>query len=176
MGRRKFQRLRLAIFANSYCGKHLAKTLEAKYEENRDDALKEITLLANALNLRKQPLLDAIIKGRCLRRTISPKFFIHPKDASEIPIFLAIEQEMVEITDNKFMEDLLEVEDYTGGIFESAIERAAGNKLANVINDTIFNQRILELTRVYRNCYYRVAYRYKLPTIRILPFISRLIS
>ncbi len=175
MGMRKFQQLRLALFANSYCGKHLAKILGAKYEKNRDEALKEIYLLANALNLRKKLLFEVIVKGRCFHQTICPKYFTFPKDNSEIPIFLAVEKEMIEITDNRFMEELLEVEDYTSGILESAIERAVGNKLTNITDDSKFNQKIFELSKIYRGCYYRVAYRYKLPTIRIVPFIQRLI-
>jgi len=176
MGRRKFQRLRLALFANSYCGKRLTKILVARYDKNQSETLKEIFLLAKALNLKQDLLFEIIIKGRYLRRTICSKYFTCPKDNSEIPIFLAVEKEMIEITDNRFMEELLEVEDYTGGILESAIERAVGNKLTNISDDSKFNQKIFELSKIYRSCYYRVAYRYKLPTIRILPFIKRLIT
>lgn len=176
MGKRKYQELRLALFANSYCGKHLAKMLQVKYEDDRLVALKEITLLANALNFKKQSLREAVIKGKCFRQSLNSKCFVHQKDGVEIPIFLTIEKEMIEIAENRFMEDLLGVEDYNGGILESAVERAVGNKLTNIADNNKFNQRYFELGKTYRRCYYRVAYRYKLPTIRILPFILRLVD
>lgn len=176
MGRRKFQRLRLALFANSYCGKHLSKILKERSEKNQNEALKEVPLLANTLNLSRRLLFQVIVKEKTFFRLICPKNFTHPKDSIEIPLFLAIEKEMFEIGDSRFLESLLEVEDYTSGILSAAIERAAGNKLTNITNDGVFNRKILELSQNYRRCYYRVAYRYKLPTIRILPFILRLIS
>ena len=83
---------------------------------------------------------------------------------------------MVNISEKGFVEDLLKVDDYHGAVLQSAVERAVGNKLAKIDNDHEFNTRLLELEKSYLRCYYRVARRFKLPTIRILPFILRLIT
>lgn len=117
---------------------------------------------------------EVINKGRRFRKIIYANFFIHPKDVLEIPIFLAIEKEVIEIMEKKFMENLLEVDDYQGASLESAIERATGNQLTEIEDDHQFEKQLEELKRHYRSFYYRVAY--KLPTIRILPFILRLIT
>ncbi len=168
MGRRKFQELRIALFINSYSGFYLKRKLLV--------AKTEVTLLANGLNLNKQLLRESIFKGKCFRCFLEPDRFIFPKDKIEIPIFLAIEKEMVNISEKGFVEDLLKVDDYHGAVLQSAVERAVGNKLAKIDNDHEFNTRLLELEKSYLRCYYRVARRFKLPTIRILPFILRLIT
>lgn len=57
-----------------------------------------------------------------------------------------------------------------------AIERAAGNLLNNVEDDFVFDQQCKEMKKLCLKWYYKTAYRYKLPTTRIVPFVLRLIS
>lgn len=66
--------------------------------------------------------------------------------------------------------------DYDKAIMEPAIERVAGNHLKNIKDDKVFDAQLEELQRKYQNWYYTTAYKYKLPTSRIIPFILRLIN
>lgn len=176
MDRRKFQELRIALFINSYGGFLLKRKLLADHQNNPNLAKTEITLLANGLNLNKELLRESIFKDKCFRRFLEPDRFLFPKDKIEILIFLAIEREIINISEKGLIESLLEVDDYHGAVLQTAVERAVGNKLFDVDDDNEFSAKLLELEKSYLRCYYRVAYRYKLPTIRILPFILRLIS
>lgn len=143
MGRSKFQQLRLALFIRSYCSAHLIKKITADFQNDPDQAKTELSLLAGALNLKKYLLQSATLGERRLRCFIDPKKFLFPKDKFEIPIFLAIEKEMVDISKKGFVEDLLEVDDYHGAVLQSAVERAVGNKLAKIDNDHEFDTMLL---------------------------------
>jgi hypothetical protein len=57
-----------------------------------------------------------------------------------------------------------------------AIERAAGNILNDIEDDLLFEQQLTDLRKIYLKWYYKTAYKYKLPTTRIVPFILRLIT
>lgn len=57
-----------------------------------------------------------------------------------------------------------------------AIERVVGNNLKNIEDDSLFKQQLEDFKRKYAYWYYKTAYKYKLPTIRIVPFLLRLIS
>ena len=48
--------------------------------------------------------------------------------------------------------------------------------LSHFKDDNVFDAQLEELQRKYKNWYYATAYRYKLPTSRIIPFILRLIQ
>lgn len=61
-------------------------------------------------------------------------------------------------------------------MLSTAIERAVGNNLCNIDDDSIFEMQLDELQKVYRKWYYKTANRYKLPTPRIVPFVLRLIT
>ncbi len=176
MGGRKFQELRIALFINSYSGFRLKRKLLADHQNNPNLGKAEIILLANVLNLNKELLRESIFKDKCFRRFLEPDRFLFPKDKIEILIFLAIEREIINISEKGLIESLLEVDDYHGAVLQTAVERAVGNKLIDVDDDNEFSEKLLKLGKSYLCCYYRVAYRYKLPTIRILPFILRLIS
>lgn len=59
---------------------------------------------------------------------------------------------------------------------EPAIERVAGNHLCKVQDDREFEKKLILLKTKFKGYYYFVAYKYKLPTPRIIPFIIRIIS
>jgi len=66
--------------------------------------------------------------------------------------------------------------EYGNTLLSLAIERVAGNNLKNIKDDSEFERKLTILIKSYQHWYYCVAYRYKLPTLRILPYILRLIS
>jgi len=67
-------------------------------------------------------------------------------------------------------------DEYERPFLTLAIERIAGDKLTNIDDDYEFELKLEVLKVQYRRWYYRVAYKYKLPTPRILPFLWRLIT
>ncbi|MDO8639159.1 MAG: hypothetical protein Q7R43_06295 [Candidatus Daviesbacteria bacterium] len=162
---------RLALFLRSYSVYVILKQFKDKLDT------RTIKRLSNVLNLDTH-LLN--------------KFFISSKYPKELPnlnrltkylvpkekmlIYLEIEQEIINLTIEKQDMEKTSLEDYEKAIMEPAIERVAGNHLKNVKDDKVFDAQLEELKRKYQNWYYTTAYKYKLPTSRIIPFILRLIQ
>ena len=89
---------------------------------------------------------------------------------------MEIEREIINLTLEKQDKENTALEEYNKAIMEPAIERVAGNHLKNIENDKVFDTQLEELQRKYQNWYYATAYKYKLPTSRIIPFILRLVQ
>lgn len=91
-------------------------------------------------------------------------------------VYLKIEHEIINLTLEKQNKESTSLEDYDKAIMEPAIERAAGNHLYKIEDDNEFEEKLVILKTKFRTYYYSVAYKYKLPTPRIIPFIIRVIS
>lgn len=89
---------------------------------------------------------------------------------------MAIEKEIILLKIARQNKENIIHEDYEDVMLASAIERIAGNSLRNIKNDHLFEKRLEELQKLFRNWYYEVANNFKLPTSRIIAFILRLIS
>ncbi|MFH1536023.1 MAG: hypothetical protein ABIC96_03070 [Patescibacteria group bacterium] len=100
--------------------------------------------------------------------------YLVPKE--KMLVYLEIEHEIINLTLEKQDKENTAFEDYDKAIMEPAIERVAGNRLKNIEDDKVFDTQLEELKRKYQNWYYATAYKYKLPTSRIIPFILRLIQ
>jgi len=163
----KLPKVRLYLFTNSYSGKTIAAYLKDKYSENKLSGV--IRRLAFTLGINYHQLQKFIISDitpNCPYRRVPGK----------IRIYLEIENELGRLKEEKLDDYLTAKEDYHNQLLYPAIERAAGNSLTNIANDREFQEKLQEKVRKYTRIYYQVAYRYKLPTIRIVPFILRLIS
>ncbi len=57
-----------------------------------------------------------------------------------------------------------------------AIERVVGSTLGNVKDDNVFEEKLNQRIKDYHRIYYKTAYKYRLPTMRIIPFLLRLIT
>lgn len=68
------------------------------------------------------------------------------------------------------------LEDYEYALLSPAIERVVGNTLIRINDDYEFEIKLHESERLYTRWYYSIAYHYRLPTLRIIPFILRLIN
>jgi len=79
------------------------------------------------------------------------------------------------IQDKKLKESYV-TEEYEYALLSPAIERVVGNSLTNIKDDDKFETKLIERKRVYTQWYYAVACKYRLPTLRIIPFLSRLIK
>jgi len=98
------------------------------------------------------------------------------KDKEKIIVYLKIENEMFNLLQRRDEKNSLVPDEYERPFLTLAIERIAGDKLTNIDDDYEFELKLEVLKVQYRRWYYRVAYKYKLPTPRILPFLWRLIT
>lgn len=94
----------------------------------------------------------------------------------KIKVYLQIEKELILLIQEKEDKNNLISEDYEYALLEPAIERVAGNTLSKVTDDSEFEQKMVEFIGIYRRFYYDVAYKYRLPTLRIIPFVLRLVT
>ena len=163
----KFGSVRFWLFTNSYSGKAISDYLREECQGNNiNDSMKRLsqTLDFNHKQLEKHVLQKT--KSKCPYARIPLK----------IKIYLEIEKELVALAEEKLDKYSTAKEDYQNQLFSPATERAAGNSLTDIKNDQRFNEKLEENIRTYRITYYKVAYKYKLPTIRIVPFILRLVT
>jgi len=165
-----FKKIRLALFLRSYAFYRISTELREKYSGKK--VIPEISRLSHTLNLSYKPLWKAVIleKFQPLSKRVP--------DKEKIKIYLAIESELISLTIARNNKSYLKDSDYEEefALLSIAIERAAGNSLKDIEDDFLFKGRIEELKRKYQYWYYKTAYKYKLPTIRIAPFILRLIA
>lgn len=90
-------------------------------------------------------------------------------------IYLKIENQLVSLAKEKLDKSLVVYEDSQSFLLSLAVERVAGSTLGNVKDDFVFEQKLNQRIKDYHRIYYKVAYKYRLPTIRIIPFLLRLI-
>lgn len=180
-----YNKVRLALFTHSYACYSITKHLRAKYK--MDDKLPprelrrkyfdkrtfpEISRLCRALNLEYRLLWQSILlnKMQSLGKRIA--------DKEGIRFYLSIERELITLAASKRNKSSFLDPDYESesAVLSTAIERAVGNNLCNIDDDSIFEMQLEELQKAYRKWYYKTANKYKLPTPRIVPFVLRLIS
>lgn len=135
-------------------------------ESLQDSAILKILLFNEDYFYRSTHKIDGIK----LKEII---LFISKKD-KKISIYLQIEDELITLFKEKHKRENLVSEDYYYALVEPAIKRVAGNNLSHVKNDRWFDKRLPELKRKYNRWYYEIACKYKLPTMRIVPFLIRL--
>lgn len=168
---RKYESVRFFLFTNSYSGQLIVQYFRRKYKKKLSSKkpIKEIEHLARILSFNTEKLIAFCISQ------IKPK-----PSLKRVPlwlkIYLEIEKELGNIANEKLDEYSTAKEDYQRQLLSPAIERAAGNSLGKIIDDSEFDEKLVMRINEYRNAYYKVAYKYKLPTIRIVPFILRIIS
>lgn len=100
---------------------------------------------------------------------------IFSKYDKRVSVYLQIERELIMLTQEKQDRNNLVSEDYEKALLTPAIERVAGNALARIKDDHTFEMKLIEFKKLYTRWYYAIAYQYRLPTLRIVPFLLRLI-
>ena len=180
-----FNLARLSLFTRSYAHYYISHYLKTKYKINErlnpkeirqkyfdKRAIPEISRLAKVLNLSYTLLWKSIILNKYY------KISKNEKNNEKIEIYLSIENEIIEVFKEKQNKSDYFDPDYESefAILSVAIERAVGNKLGDMDDDFAFEFLLEELRKKYNYWYYKVACKYKLPTMRITPFILRLIS
>lgn len=166
MGSKQYEEVRLYLFANSYSGRRIITYLKTKCKKRK--LSQRVKRLATVLdfNFRKlKRLINDDLIPTCPYKRLPNK----------LKIYLEIEKELSALVEEKLDEYSTALEDYQRQMLAPAIERAAGN-LTKDIDDRKFDRILEQQIRRYTYTYYRTAYKYKLPTLRIVPFIIRLIA
>lgn len=180
-----FNKVRLALFTRSYAHQYISCYLKAKYKINDKLSSKElhkayfgkrsipeVQRLAKVLNFNYALLWNSILLDK--NQVISKKL----SDKDRLDVFLSIENEIKTLAKQKQNKSDYFDPDYDTefALLSVAIERAVGNALQDIEDDALFDQQSETLKMKYSYWYYKMAYKYKLPTIRITPFIMRLIT
>ncbi len=165
--KKNYEHIRFFLFINSYSVQKIC--LYSKELFNDEESIITIERLDSVLNLNCGQHLKSVV------------FDIKPKSPyqrfpARLKIYLEIEKELEKLKEEKLDEYSTAREDYQHQFLYPAIERATGKSLADISSDRKFQQKLGEKIREYTHAYYKVAYKYKLPTIRIIPFLIRLIS
>ncbi len=162
-----FNKIRFFLFTHSYPGKTISFFLKQKYRSKK--LLKVLKRFSNILDFNYKQLKQFVIfdiKPQCPNKRI-------PK---ELIVYLEIERELSKLKEEKLDKYSTAKEDYQRQLLYPAFERAAGNSLGKIKDDHEFSEKLGIRINEYGNIYYKVACKYKLPTIRIVPFLLRLIS
>lgn len=168
--RNQLRKVRFALFTKSYAGWYLSQKI--KLSKERDYMIKN---LAKALLFQEKHLLCFILHKTCQRKFSKIAATIS-KTNERISVYLRIEKELIFLTQEKENKNRLITEDYENALLFPAIERVTGDNLRDVNNDHQFEKQLVELEREYKHWYYKIVYQYKLPTLRIIPFLLRMIT
>lgn len=163
-----YNKVRLSLFLRSFG----AYTILNRFKDKTYHRV--ISRLGNVLNLDINLLNKFFSSGiypRGLPNLNSLTKYLVPKE--KMLVYLEVEREIINLTLEKLDKEKTSLEDYDKAIMEPAIERVAGNHLKNIKDDKVFDIQLEELKRRYQNWYYATAYKYKLPTSRIIPFIAK---
>ncbi len=166
MGSKQYQEARLYLFTNSYCGRRIILYLKNKCKKRRlSQRIKRLAIVLNFNFKKLERLINDDLISTCPYKRLPNK----------LKIYLEIEKELSALVEEKLDEYSTALEDYQRQLLAPAIERAAGNLMKDV-DDREFDKTLELKIRKYTYIYYRTVYKYKLPTLRIVPFILRLIS
>lgn len=172
-----YNKVRLSLFLHSYGAYIISRLFEPKNKSYPKLNTQSVRRLSQILNLDVSLLKNYFISGKYPRKIPKPKniakYIIERK---RIFVYLEVEREILNLMQEKQDLQGTALEDYDRALVEPAIERTAGNHQCNIKDDLKFEQELTILKVKYRTYYYYVADKYKLPTIRNLPFILRLIT
>ena len=178
-----FYKIRFSLFIRSYIAYLIQDYLKTKYKIDSNltksqlhqqfpnkRSMPEISRLSKALILDYQQLWQFVVLSRSKR--LKPKIDSNEK----IKAYLSIESEIIALKAAREDKENIVHEDYERETLSPAIERAVGNSLRNINNDLAFEQQQNEARKEYTRWYYEMAHKYKMPTLRIIPFLLRLIT
>ena len=180
--RNTFRKARNSIFTRTYVAYSIRNHLLVKYKIDGSPTSNQFP--EQLISKRSIPEISKLSKVLMLDKMSLRKFILFNKvqsvnaknDIEMLKVYLAIENEIIALAIAKKDKYSLISEDYERAVLSPAIERAVGNKLKNIEDDLVFQNNFDELHKRYQRQYYQIAYKYKLPTPRLLAFILRLIS
>lgn len=166
MRQKRYQEIRFYLFAKSYSGERVVSYLKTEHKKKKlSQGIKRLAIVLD-FNFRKlERFINDDLIPTCPYKRLP----------NRLKIYLEIEKELSVLVEEKLDEYSTALEDYQRQLLAPAIERAAGNLIED-IDDREFDRIIEQQIRKYTYIYYRTTYKYKLPTLRIVPFIIRLIA
>jgi len=121
-----------------------------------------------------------------LKKRIGKVLLIQPTRAKQTPttfrrngkvsVYIRIERELVRLISERKERGTFDLDEYEYALLEPAIERVVGEDLSDIEDDGEFDEQLLVYQSLYRHWYYQTARKYRLPTLRIIPFIVRLLQ
>jgi len=170
MRRSGYEATRLALFIKSYAGHYFIEGYKnSRHPDVFAKKLARILLFPEAIF---GFFLCPKFSGREVEKTI--KNIV--KDKDKIRIYLKIEKQLTLLIRDKHDKDGYVLEEYENALLALAIERVSGDSVSNIKNDDKFEKELANRKQIYNYWYYSVARKYRLPTLKIIPFVSRLLK
>jgi len=92
----------------------------------------------------------------------------------KLSIYVRIEHELIQLMNERKNRGHFDLIEYEYALLDPAIERVVGSDLCDIENDKEFDEQLTTFKTIYINWYYQTAAKYRLPTLRIIPFLLRL--
>jgi len=93
----------------------------------------------------------------------------------KLSVYIHIEKELTRLVKERKERGTFDLEEYEYALLNPAIERIAGASLAEIEDDRTFDTELIARMALYQRWYYQTAAKYRLPTLRIIPFLLRLL-
>lgn len=93
----------------------------------------------------------------------------------KIAVYVRIEHELIQLMNERKNRGRFDLIEYEYALLDPAIERVVGSDLCDIKNDKEFDEQLTTFKTIYTNWYYQTAAKYRLPTLRIIPFLLRLL-
>jgi len=155
------------LFANSYSGKKISVYLKGTFSGKRlAMAIKRLSVI---LDFGHKQVADFVVFGT---KSTNP----YKRLPNSLRMYLEIENELSKLSEEKLDEYSTALEDYQRQLLYPAIERAVGNLLDEIDDDSKFQTLLEERFKHAVYDYYKVIRKYGLPTMRNIPFILSIIS
>lgn len=168
--KRQFEATRMALFAKSYAGYYFAQ----KIEESRDPNL--LVKKLSKILLFNEHILGFFLCPKFSNKEVNRVIKDIVDDKVKINIYLKIEKQLTLLMQDRGEKESYVLDEYEYALLSPAIERVAGDSVSNIKSDSRFEKELTDRKRIYNLWYYSIARKYRLPTLRIIPFLSRLIK
>ena len=93
----------------------------------------------------------------------------------KLSVYVRIEHELIQLIKERKNRGYFDLIEYEYALLDPAIERVVGEDLSDIENDKEFDEQLMTFKTIYINWYYQTAAKYRLPTLRIIPFLLRLL-
>jgi hypothetical protein len=155
-------RVRAYLFSKSYAYIVFQECIHTAKLKNR----KQIKIRIKKILLFGQMLHD---------KHFSDSKFIVRKD-EKLSVYIRIEKELTLLSKERKERGTFDFEEYEYALLDPAIERVAGASLARIEDDRTFDTELTARKALYQRWYYQTTAKYRLPTLRIIPFLLRLLA
>ena len=116
-----------------------------------------------------------IAKILLLGQSQQKSFRSKTKNNEKLSIYIQIEKELTLLAKERKERGIFDLEEYEYALLDPAIERVAGASLAKIEDDRMFDMELINRKILYQRWYYETTVKYRLPTLRIIPFLLRLL-